>query len=504
MLPGTEVSYWMESRPAAARPALTSDIEVDVAVVGGGIAGICTAWELARRGRTVAVLEAGAVVAGVTGHTTAKLTALHTLIYSTLRDKAGAGAARLYASSQQRAVERVGEVADLLGVACDLEQVPAFTYVEDPARVDDVRAEAEAAAEAGLPAELVSTTGLPYPVTGAVRVERQAQFHPRAYLLALADDIEALGGRIFEQTRAVDLDEGDPCRVTVENGATVTARDVVVATHYPVFDRAMLFARLEPRRELVVAGVIPVEDDPQGAYLSPEGGTRSVRTAPVDGGGRLLIVTGEHFTPGDGDVVPRFERLAAWAAERFPRVRLTHRWATQDVTSTDGVPFVGPFHPGARRVWVATGFGGWGMSNGVMAGELLASSIVGEEVAWCGLYDPRRLHLRDVGPMAKLQATVAKRVVGDRIGAGPQAADLAPGTGAVMKLGGTRCAVYRDDDGGLHAVSATCTHLGCIVAFNDAERAWECPCHGSRFGVDGAVLEGPANRPLEQVDLTSE
>ena len=500
MLPGTEVSYWMESRPAPARPALTSDIEVDVAVVGGGIAGICTAWELARRGRTVAVLEAGAVVAGVTGHTTAKLTALHTLLYATLREKAGAEAAALYAHSQQRAVERVGEVATLLGAACDLEQVPAFTYVEDPARLDEVRAEVDAAAEAGLAARLVTETHLPYPVAGAVRVDGQAQFHPRAYLLALVDDVEALGGRVFEQTRAVGLDEGDPCTVTVENGATVRARDVVVATHYPVFDRAMLFARLEPRRELVVAGPIPAEDDPQGVYISPEGGKRSVRTAPHADGGRLLIVTGEHFTPGDGDVVPRFERLAAWAQERFPRLRITHRWATQDVTSTDRVPFVGPFRPGAKHVHVATGFGGWGMSNGVMAGELLASSIAGEELPWRGLYDPRRLHVRDAGPMAKLQATVAKHFVGDRIGSRPDLTDVAPGTGAVLKVGGERCAVYRDDDGALHAVSATCTHLGCVVGFNDAERAWECPCHGSRFAVDGTVLQGPANRPQEPVD----
>lgn len=501
MLPGTELSYWIDSCPAVARPALANDIEVDTAVIGGGIAGICAAWELARRGRTVAVLEAGEIVAGVTGHTTAKLSSLHTLRYATVRAKAGPEAAALYARSQQRAVERVGEVAALLRTDCQLEQVPAFTYVESPDRLDEVRAEAEAAAEAGLDASFTTTTDLPYPVAGAVRVENQAQFHPRAYLLALADDVVALGGQVFEQTRAVGLDEGEPCRVTVENGATVTARDVVVATHYPVFDRALLFARLEVKREFVVAGVIPPADDPRGIYISPEGASRSVRTAPYADGSRLLIVTGEHFTPGEGDVVARVERLAGWAQERFPSLRITHRWATQDVTTTDQVPYVGAFHPGSKHVYVATGFGGWGMSNGVMAGELLASTIAGEDLPWRELYDPRRLHARDVGPMAKLQGKVAKHFVGGRLGSGPDLDDVVPGTGAVLKVDGERCAVYRDDAGALHAVSATCTHLGCVVGFNDAERAWECPCHGSRFAIDGAVLQGPANTPLERVDL---
>jgi nitrite reductase/ring-hydroxylating ferredoxin subunit len=268
----------------------------------------------------------------------------------------------------------------------------------------------------------------------------------------------------------------------------------------------MLFGRLEPRRELVVAGPIPLEDDPHGVYITPEQNTRSVRTAPWDENHRLLIVTGEHFTPGtEDDVSGRYDRLIAWTREHFPRAEITHRWATQDNTTTDHVPFVGPFHPGADHVYVATGFGGWGMTNGVMSGRLLAASIAGEELAWTGLYDPRRLHpVQEAGPMLKLQATVAKHFIGDRFGGSAvgSVADLAPGTGAVLKVDGSRCAVFRDDDGTVHAVSARCTHLGCIVGFNDAERAWECPCHGSRFAVDGSVIQGPANRPLERRDVS--
>jgi Rieske Fe-S protein len=287
--------------------------------------------------------------------------------------------------------------------------------------------------------------------------------------------------------------------MTTEGGHTVRARHVVVATHYPVFDRALLFTRLEARRELVVAAAIDADRDPGGIYLTPERNTRSVRTAPYRDGQRLLIVTGEHFTPGTGDAAEQWERLEAWTRERFPGAEVAFRWAAQDNTTTDGVPFIGRFHPGADNVYVATGFGGWGMSSGVMAGRLLAATITGDEPPWAGLYDPRRLSLvRETGPLLKLQAKVAGHFVGDRLrpGGAGSADDIAAGTGAVVLVGGEHCAVYRDPGGDLHAVSARCTHLSCLVRFNDAETAWECPCHGSRFAVDGSVLQGPANRPL--------
>jgi glycine/D-amino acid oxidase-like deaminating enzyme/nitrite reductase/ring-hydroxylating ferredoxin subunit len=504
MLPGTLESYWIDSTPSTDHPPLTEDLEVDVAVIGGGIAGLCTAWEVARTGRSVAVLEADRIVTGVTGHTTAKLSALHTLVYAKLRRSFGAEGARRYAEAQQAAVEHAASVAAELGIDCDLERLPACTWAESEAQVGKIREEVEAAGEAGLEASFVTETGLPFPVAGAIRVENQAQFHPRKYLLGLADDLVGRGGRIFERTRATGLAEGDPCRVPTEHGSTVTARDVVVATHYPVFDRALLFARLTPRRELVVAGPIDPARDPGGMFITPEQNTRSVRTAPSSDGRRLLIVTGEHFTPGTADVTERFERLLAWTAERFPDLEIAYRWATQDNSTTDGVPFIGRFHPLARHVHVATGFGGWGMSSGILAGRLLAAAIAGEPRPEAALFDPRRFSpLREAGSMLSLQAEVARHFVGDRVrSAHADSVDqIEPGRGAVVRIGAEQRAVYRDPSGALQAVSARCTHLGCIVHFNDAETAWECPCHGSRFGVDGAVLQGPANTPLEPKPL---
>ncbi|MCK8679260.1 FAD-dependent oxidoreductase [Streptomyces lichenis] len=508
--PGDLGSLWMEYAPGPDRPPLDGPVEADVAVVGGGVAGLCTAWELARAGRSVVLLEADRVAAGVTGYTSAKVSALHGAVYSRIREVHGARGARLYGRSQQLAVERVAAVSEELGIDCDLERVPAYTWTEDPERLDDFRDEADAARAAGLAASFTTETPLPFPVVAAVRVEDQAQFHPRKYLLGLAADLEVLGGRIFERTRVTGLKEGSPCEVQTAEGHRVRARDVVVATHYPVFDRALLFSRLEVRRELVVAGPVPAAVDPGGAFLTPEGGTRSVRTAPLDPGRRLLIVTGEKFTPGAvgaGEVAERFERLADWARERFGEVPITHRWATQDNWTTDSVPYVGRLHAASRHAYVATGFAGWGMSGGVMAGALLADRIRGREPAWSSLYDPVRLHpVREAPAMLRLQAKVAKHFVGDRFASGHADAvdQIPPGGGAVVRVGGRRLAVHRDEAGALHAVSARCTHLGCLVRFNDEERAWECPCHGSRFGVDGCVLQGPAVRPLERAETRAE
>ncbi|MGW5198449.1 FAD-dependent oxidoreductase [Streptomyces spiralis] len=521
--PRVSGSYWVETAPGPpARPPLAEDLDVDVVVIGAGVAGLSTAYELTRAGLGVAVLEARRVAAGVTGHTTAKLTALHTLIYDKLRRTRDAEAARLYARSQCEAIEHAEALVDELDIECEWEPRSAYTYVRDPGRVAELRAEAEAAREAGLPASFVTETGLPFPVAGAVRVAGQAQFHPRKYLLALTADLVERGGRVYEGTVVRGLTEGEPCRVTTATGATVRARSVVVATHYPIFDRALLFARLSPRRELVVAGPIEAGRDPEGMYITPEEGTRSVRTAPygpytadrpgsadgpnsADGpssadGLRLLVVTGEHFTPGSADTPARFDRLAAWAREHFPGVDLVHSWATQDIDPTDTVPMVGPLHAGARHTYVATGFGGWGLSGGMMAGRLLTALITGRDCAWRELYDPRRVRtaVREAPTFLRTQAEVARHFVGDRLRPAPPVEAIPPGGGAVVRRGADRYAVHRDDEGNLHALSARCTHLGCLVSFNSAERAWECPCHGSRFDTDGQVIQGPATRPLER------
>nr|WP_324616097.1 FAD-dependent oxidoreductase [Streptomyces sp. NRRL F-5727] len=505
-------SYWMRTASLPSFEPLREEAEADVVVVGSGIAGLSTAWELARAGRDVMVLEADRAAGGVTGHTTGKLTALHTAAYHGLREKHGDDAARRYAASQSAALRHVVDTAGELGIDCALERRPALTYCEGADGVEALRAEAEAARAAGLDASFVTDSGLPFPVAGAVRVEDQAQFHPLAYLGGLVDAIVARGGRIHERTRVTGLDEdgGDdprPCRLTTDTGAGVSARHVVLATHHPVFDRALLAARLTQHRDLVVAGAVPARLDPEGMYITKEGGKRSVRTTPLPDGTRLLIVTGEVFQPGTGqDTEAGYARLEEWAGRHFPGFALSHRWAAQDNAATDDLPLIGRMPGRGGNVYVATGFAGWGMTGGALAGTIVAALVGGGADPWDGLYDPGRVGsvLRTAPALAKAQWDTAKHAVKDRLDSLGDATEavrgLRRGGGTVVRAGGKPCAVHRDDDGGLHAVSAVCTHMGCVVAFNPAERTWECPCHGSRFGTDGRLLQGPALQPLERMD----
>ncbi|KAA6216041.1 FAD-dependent oxidoreductase [Streptomyces filamentosus] len=467
-MPGHDSSYWMESAPPGTpRPPLTRDLDADVVVVGAGIAGLCTARGLALAGCRVVVLEAGRIAAGVTGHTTGKLTALHGLCYDRLCREHGAEAAARYAGAQRDALDEVVRICAELGADAWIEHRPAYTYALDRRTAGRVRAEAAAAAAAGLRASAVTETGLPYPVAAAVRVDDQLQFHPRRFLLALAEDLAARGVRIHEDTRVTEVREGPDPGVTTEGGATVRAHDVVLATNFPLRCPPALLLRLSVRRELVVAAVVEERHAPYGMYLTPEGGTRSVRTAPADGGRRLLIVAGESFEPGAGGVRHRFGRLEAWASSRLPgfaEATDVRRWAAQDVHTADGLPCVGPTGSGAGGVHVATGFGGWGLSNGVAAGRLLTARLTDAPLpGWAGLVDPRRhLPLREYPGVARHQAGVARHYAA---GFGPR--------------------------------RRRCTHMGCELGFNQAENTWECPCHGSRFAADGTVLQGPATRPLE-------
>ncbi|MGW6392957.1 FAD-dependent oxidoreductase [Streptomyces sp. NPDC055103] len=466
-MPGTGVSYWLESAPPhPARPPLEDDLTADVVVVGAGIAGLCTAHELTRAGRDVVVLEAGRIAAGVTGHTTGKLTSLHGLLYASLRSRKDAPAAALYADAQEGALREVVRLCADLGIDAELERRPAYTYTVDEERVGEIHEEAAAAAEAGLPAAEVTGTGLPYAVAAAVRVEEQLQFHPRRFLLGLADDLIARGVRIHEDTRVTELKEGADCRLTLEAGGTVHARDVVLATHFPLRCHSTLLLRLSVRRELVVAAAVGERDAPYGMYVTSDQNTRSVRTAPLGEGRRLLIVAGEAYEPGSGGVRERYARLEEWARGHLPgfaEAPSVHRWAAQDVHTADGLPCIGHEHPDTQHVYVATGFGGWGLSNGVAAGRLLAAHVTGDpRPAWTELVDPRRtLPVREYPGVVRHQAAVAHHYVN-----------------------------------GLRT-RRRCTHMGCELGYDEVAETWECPCHGSRFARDGTVLQGPATRPLE-------
>src|SRR5215213_2486861 len=492
------VSYWVATTPETSFSSYPGgDLKVDVAVVGGGITGLTTALLLQQVGASVAVVEAGRVACGVTGYTTAKVTSLHGLTYAKLTTTFGAEGARVYGEANQAGRERIARLVEELAIDCDFERLPAFTYTEDHQRVSAIEEEVEAAQQAGLPASFSSAIGLPFPIQGAVRFEDQAQFHPRKFCLGLAEAIDGNGGQVFEQTRALDLRLGFPCTVKTEHG-DLRADHVVLATHLPFLDPAGLFAKTSPSRSYALA-VTLADPAPPGMYLSADPATRSVR--PLVSGSNQAILAGEEHKVGHGrDSRTHYQALEAWARDRFPVRSVDYRWSAQDYLPADNVPYIGQLIPGYGRLHVATGFKKWGMTHSAVAASLLRDGITGRPNSWSGLFKAIRLHpLASAKELAVHNLDVGLRFAGDRLlSARPAPArELAPGQAGIRELHGEKVAAYRDPDGRLHAVSGRCTHLGCLVAWNAAERSWDCPCHGSRYTYDGQVIQGPAVDDLQ-------
>ncbi len=493
-------SLWIASTPQTSYDALHDGLEVDVAVVGGGIAGITAAFLLKRAGKSVAVVDAKRILHGATGYTTAKVTAAHSTVYATLAKKFGEEGARIYAAANEAALEFIAGVVDELRIECEFERKPNYVYCESPDERRRVEREVASARAAGLAAELVEETPLPYPVECAFRLENQAQFHPRRYLLTLAQLVDGDGSHVLELTRVLGVSGSDSQRVETERGI-LSARDVIVASHLPFLDRGFFFAKAHPERSYAVAARIGPEQDPQGMYINIGQPTRSVRTA-YDEDGVLLLLGGEGHKPGaEPDTEARYGALEEfgrrhWQANEFP-----YRWSTQDYSPVDGIPYVGRLTRRSEHIYVATAFKKWGMTNGTAAALILSDLILGRENQWASLFDAKRVKpLASASRFLRENASVARHFFGDRVRRGEREAldELAPGEGRLVNVNGRKTAAYRDEHGLLHALSPVCTHMGCHVNWNPAERSWDCPCHGSRFSVEGTVIQGPATGDLEK------
>jgi glycine/D-amino acid oxidase-like deaminating enzyme/nitrite reductase/ring-hydroxylating ferredoxin subunit len=493
-------SYWATSAPGSAYPVFEANRSCEVAVLGGGIVGVTAALELAKAGADVVLLEARRVGAGASGYNTGKVSSLNGLIYQQLIKRFGGETATAYGAAGEAGLGWVAANVELFGIDCDFRRKQNFTYTESERGRETIVAEAEAAREAGLRAELVGQVNeLPFPVTAAVRFDDQVEFHPLRYLHGIAAAAAAAGCAIHEHSRAVGVAEGSPCRIETAGGPTLRADRVVVATHLPILDRGLYFARTHPERSYVIAARLRGEV-PQEMYLSDESPSHSLRALPT-AEGELLMVGGESHKTGQSDARERYAALEEWARERFDVASIEHRWATQDHIPIDKLPFVGPLWPRGERLLTATGLQKWGLAMGTAAGAILADLGLGRESAWADAFSTTRFDpRRGAASFFKENADDGARFfLGRLAGRRRSAEQLEPGEGAVVGDGLGQQAAYRDDDGELHRLPARCTHLGCIVSFNAAERTWDCPCHGSRFdALDGAVIEGPAVHPLRR------
>ena len=507
---GHTTSVWMAA-DVPDLPTLTHDIRTSVCIVGAGIAGMTSAYLLARAGRAVVVIDDGPIGGGETGRSTAHITAALDDRYSEIEKLHGVEGSWIAAESHTAAINRIESIASLEDIDCDFERVDGYLFLGGGDDRKLLQQELEAAHRAGLSdIELLDRAPVKSFDFGPVlRFPRQAQFHPLKYLNGLARAIVRDGGQLFSGTHVESIEDGEPATVTTSTGQVITADSVVVATNSPVNDWVILHTKQAAYRTYVIAARVPRGSVTRALYWDTLDPYHYIRLQEVDPlldprrREELLIVGGEdHKTGQADDADQRFKRLEEWTRQHFPMIgNIDFRWSGQIMEPVDYMAFIGK-NPGTdQHIFIATGDSGNGITHGTVAGILLTDLILGRRNPWSELYDPSRVTLRATPAFLKENLNVAGQysdwTTGSDIDSYEQ---IAPGAGAVVRRGLKKIAVYRDDQGNVHERSAICTHLYCIVSWNSAERTWDCPCHGSRFDPYGRVVNGPAITPLSEVD----
>lgn len=482
---------------------LNGNIEADVCIVGAGIAGLTTAYLLAKEGKSVVVLDDGEIGGTMTSRTTAHLANALDDRYYELERLHGEEGARIAAASHTAAIDEIERIVISEGIECEFERLDGYLFVPPGESTKELEDELAACHRAGLQGvEWAERAPFEDFDSGkCIRFRDQAQFHPIKYLAGLAKAIRERGGKLHSGTHATVIEGGGPARVETDLGRTVTAGAVVVATNTPINDRVVMHTKQGPYVTYVAGIRVPRGAVTKALYWDTPDPYHYVRLTndPDDAESEILIVGGEdHKTGQADDTDERFLRLEHWTRERFPAAgEVGYKWSGQVMEPIDGMAYIGRNPWDDENVYIATGDSGNGMTHGTIAGILLTDLISGRKNDWEKLYDPSRTPARAPIEFVKENVNVAAQYADLVTGGDVSSPDeIEPGQGAVIREGLKKFAVYKDPSGRIHKISAVCTHLGCIVDWNTTEKSWDCPCHGSRFDAHGKVFQGPANSNL--------
>lgn len=488
------VSCWQTEAPPEFEK-LSGDMHAATVIVGGGLCGLLCAYELLERGAgDVVILEAEGVCSGTTARTTAKITSQHGLIYHRLLSGLGTQLARQYADANREAVERFRELAEKENIECGMKTCDAYLYTRDADGWKQIEDEAEAARKLGLEADVTDRCELPFTIASAVRFHGQAQFHPLRFAYRLAELLRERGVRIYGHTPALALED----RVVVTEAGRVTGENIVICTHYPFVNlKGFYFMRMVQERSYVVAlkGAQPLEN----MYLGCAGSGYSFRSAEAGGESLLLFGDSAHKTGHKLDH-EHYAELERMAKHLYPQSSAAFRWSAQDCMTNDSLPFAGHYEQLGDRVYVAAGFNKWGMTGSMAAARVVSDLIVTGKSDFMDVYSPQRKNfsMRAGKFFTEAGDTAANFVRGYFSVPGKDVSELKNEEGGIVGYGGGKIGAYRDGEGSFHCVKPVCTHLNCPLVWNGEERTWECPCHGSRFDMDGNVLNNPALHALER------
>ncbi len=494
-------SYWVETTKRPKFDKLNENIETDVCVIGAGITGITTAYMLLNKGLNICLIDKGEICGGVTENTTAKITSQHGLIYEYLVETFGKEYARKYLESNEEAIKGIKKIIDNENIQCEFEKAKNFIYTCKNEYIDTIKDEVDAVNDLGLEAKLINKVDLPFDIKIGIEFPNQAKFHPLKYLYKLVDILKRNDVQIFTNSRVIDIKTGSgKYTIETEEEKKITAKHVVMATHYPIKNfPGMHFLKMYQDRSYAI-GIEPKEKFSKGMYISAETPVASFR--PIND--KLLIIGGSEHKTGENakDLDICYESLETYAKEIFPNVEVKYRWATQDCVSLDKVPYIGDFSNLMPNIYIATGYKKWGMTTSYVAAKIISDKILGKENPYEEVYKATRFaplkNYKEFGNMLK-QTIYSLAINKIKI---PETFfdNIEKDSGGVVEYEGKKIGVYKNENGETFLVEPYCMHLGCELSWNNLEKTWDCPCHGSRYTYEGKVITEPTVKDLKKIE----
>ncbi len=500
-------SFWIDSTLENRKefPKLEGDKRADVCIIGGGLTGLTTAYYLSKTNLSVVLLEKSKLCEHTSGNTTGKITSQHDLFYDYLLQSEGKEKAKQYYEANEQAISNIEKIIQEEQIDCDFEKQDAYVFTQKSEEIPKIKKEVEAVKEIGGKAEFVENLDLPIATKGAIKFSNQAQFHPVKYAQGLVNSILKTNQvSFYENTKVVDVKQGkEGYDIFVEKGKKVNAKYVVIASHYPIINAPGYYFLKMYQSLSYVIGVETQKELFQGMYINSEKPTISFRTAKI-GNNRLLLIGGmDHKTGEDIDLSSSYEKLIAIAKQIDPECNVVYKWCTEDCISLDKIPYIGEFSNLMPNVYVGTGYKKWGMTTSNIAANIIVDKILGKENPYEEVFTSTRLKpIKNYQEMGNMLKEVVDGLVIEKIKIPKETIEnLKMGQGKIVEVDGKKVGVYQDENGKLFAVKPVCSHLGCELNWNNLEKTWDCPCHGSRFTYTGKSIYDPSIKDLETVEI---